>query len=316
MSEDNILRLFPSSTNLVKTHLPALWNQLFPHLSSSSREKCAMKPIAFDISTLIPEQHHTILYTLLGHTPNSTNSLKNFPVRSPLLLVLALVGLGLGLQGFVMIRQDLWTWRRVFLWYSGMNLGAVVCHCLTVLGSKEWEVGWALDVASTGSIAINMILAVIYQRHPERRGRRFSTQQLDQQEFIVNIASLVLTLALFMAAYYGISQKVPFTAELIYIVLIVVAAGVFGWTLVIPVLVNPQSTPQVNLVGKLALLSCAGSVLLGALGIPLDRRICEWVNTRTGSRDFLATVSFLDVFFAGCLVGMQFLMVYVLFGVV
>ncbi|KAJ3029805.1 UNVERIFIED_CONTAM: hypothetical protein HDU68_011032 [Siphonaria sp. JEL0065] len=130
---------------------------------------------------------------------------------------------------------------------------------------------------------------------------------------MVNVGSLVFSGGLFVVACYGIcgNMHVAYTPEIIYIGLVSIAAVVFLWKLVIPVaLMRSEAVGRVTIVGRLTLVLSVAFVALGTVGVPLDRYLCEWA----GENEILKAVTFLDVFFAGCLVGMQVLMVYVLFG--
>ncbi|ORY27987.1 hypothetical protein BCR33DRAFT_725329 [Rhizoclosmatium globosum] len=281
-------RLFPSLTSLIPPHIIST---LFP-------QDCPQQPpLPIPLSiTGIPSEYHETILTSLGH-PTTNDQL---PITSPILLVLALVGLGVGIQGVLWIPRELWTLQRVFLWYAGMNAGAILCHCLA--GSPEvWALGWAVDVGCTGSIGLNLVLAAfIHPRLDQRSGE--SVAWMDPVSLLVSGWALA-------TAHWGITNRVSWTSELIYLAPLGVAAVALAWRVVIPVI---RGSISFSWIGKVAGLASVISVGLGAAGVLLEPHVfCEW---RKGSGSIIGSISFLDAFFTGCLVGLQALLVFVMFG--
>ncbi|KAJ3134230.1 hypothetical protein HK100_003742 [Physocladia obscura] len=325
--------LFPDLSSLAETYTPLIWSLIFP---PSQEHKCPKEQalqftIPWPLATKYNHAAKTILKFVPSWLPTPTwyENDATILIYSPALLILTVVGVGVGLQGYMYVKPVLW--RRVFLLYAGMNAGAVVCHCLAPRqGSFERWFGWVVDVACTGSLAINMMLAALYSPGPEKIGKKKGGKNLPRR---VNILSQLVCILYAILAFCGIrtpdfsntdnnsnnTTSAAFVSEILYLGSVSVASAVVFTRLWIPGVFfggdYAARSWKVNYLGRCALVAAAVFISGGAaLGPVMDSWICEWVALTGNSGTLLGQITFMDPFFLGCLLGMQAFMVYILFG--
>ncbi|KAJ3318323.1 hypothetical protein HDV06_000556 [Boothiomyces sp. JEL0866] len=174
----------------------------------------------------------------------------DFQIRNYSLLPMQLLGLIIGLYGSRIIRKRenrFVAWRWAFWYFGFMNLTSIVCHNFATKYSLLWEVFRLLDLVFTGASSLCLAFEALHN-------------------FVPAVFCPLAFPVLLALGYYGdfTGKSIPFTAEFIYIGLMVIA------TLVL--------IPQLDNIGKRG-----SSVAISGLGIilasiPTDGLFCNASN--------------------------------------
>ncbi|KAJ3206052.1 hypothetical protein HDU67_008414 [Dinochytrium kinnereticum] len=315
MSSQFVSVLFPTITHTIKQYVPALWSIVFP---VATEIQCPIQTTSIKMPFL-PKERLPQIHSVLGYFSSPSYY---FPVRSPVLMACEIPGIVIGLLGLLLIERKFWAWRSAFLFFAGMNTAAIFCHNLTKAGSNAMWWAWALDVAFTGSSSYCLLLASIFQPFPIASipGSTSPTKTIQRTEPLIAQLLFVLGVAgCFIGSILGIANPttrfIPWTSEIIYVVLTVIGAAALFNNVVAPAIFSGKTDKgraTVTLVGKVTLMLATASILAGAAGLPLDRHICNFLNANQIVTDFNVA----HVLFLGCDLAFLFLLAYATVGVV
>ncbi|KAI8613209.1 hypothetical protein BC830DRAFT_1170432 [Chytriomyces sp. MP71] len=311
MSAATLSRLFPDLTATARVLRPALWTHLFP-----SEQQDACPPVTVALQH-VPGLHQLALAVFPETDPNQ-------PIRYPVLLFIALFGLAVGIVGFALIPPKLWTWRRAFLLFAGMNLAGISCHCLAPLNSRQMSFGWAADVACTGSSSFYLILATLYHPRPlswtPENDAQHTSIPPDQKSLALQ--AHLLTAILFSFSHIGLSNshqgfRIPFTSEIVYLAITALAGAVMTLKLVAPSWTKSETEMGISSIGFLALNAAACSVAISlVLAVPIEQTMCSSRLNTEVSASILSVkeVGILHIFFLGCTLAFLSLLCYIRIG--
>ncbi|KAJ3092635.1 hypothetical protein HDU96_002662 [Phlyctochytrium bullatum] len=312
MSSDFVTKLFPSATAFVQKHIPALWDQIFP---ASSAQQCPSDMLSVKVPFL-PKENLPEYHAFLGYPASPSDY---FPVRSPLLVAVEVPGILIGLLGFLLIERKYWAWRTSFLLFAFMNASAIFCHNLMKPGTDEMWWAWALDVAFTGASSYCLILASLFQRFPYVSKPGVRVASVDMEPGLAQFSFVIGLTACLTGSILGIANPptrfVPWTSEIIYVALTVLAGLCLAFRVVLPVLFSStvaKGALRVTGFGKLWLLLATVSILFGAGGLVVDRYLCDFMVANKYVLDF----NLAHILFLGCDLSFLFLLGYVLSGLV
>lgn len=310
-----MVNLFPHLAHVLQTQTPWLWDEFFPE---STLRLCPETTYNLDLQRhlgIAPEHHSTVIGALGYDEADASNGVI-LPVRGPVLLIIELMGIFLGLQGFLMLESDRWAWRRAFLFYAGMNIAAIFCHNLTEPLSRQHAWAWSFDVAFTGSSSFCLILAALTQPFPIV-GVPVPKSSIKWLSVVGPI--IIFTLSILGLAIDGVAP-VPFTAEVLYLLITILAAVFLSTYVVVPAFNSSVGRPTgagtrtvivPTSLGRYSLLAAGvGGLGLALAGLPLDRMVCE-LAVNSGMSTEIGLPHFV---FIGCVIAFQGLLVYVLLG--
>ncbi|KAJ3415501.1 hypothetical protein HDV05_004703 [Chytridiales sp. JEL 0842] len=301
MTSAFITRCFPLLTYGLKEYTP-IFEFLFPDWQNP---RCPTPTIRVPLpSTVIPASFHAGIGEILGHGADAkfTDAAglnMMLPVRSPLLLLIEIA----------VTIYDI----KAFLFFAGMNASAILCHNFTALPSEVNTWMWALDVAFTGSSSFNLLLVSLFQPLP------LLSAQKSGGNLLGRILSFLGPLVMFAVSIAGIAYKetrdIPFTSEVIYAIMTIIAALFLASRVVVPALHGSQAAAkkkgvQVTLVGKLSLLWATFGILFGVAGLPLDKHVC----THLLQNGYWTEFNGVHILFLGCAIGFHGLLMYSLAG--
>lgn len=133
MSATFITEFFPDGAAFLQVRHPWLWAAVFPPALQAS---CSSKEVIAEVMQF------------------------SIKLRWPLLMPLALVGVFLGAAGFAhFARAQRCFLSYAMLYYSAMNVAALLSHCLSEPGTRLKQFWISLDVSFTGASAVCLALA-------------------------------------------------------------------------------------------------------------------------------------------------------------
>ncbi|KAI9352284.1 hypothetical protein DFJ73DRAFT_830446 [Zopfochytrium polystomum] len=225
-------------------------------------------------------------------------------MRGLTLFLIELVGIAIGLAGYLLLPRDAWAWRRGFLFFAFMNMAAIPTHNILGTLSPTMLVFWSLDVGSTGSSCLCLILASFIQPFPTAASRTPTTYKW---------LTLVGPALLYAYSYVGIALpgfRIPFTSELVYITMMVIAAVVVVANILAGALRMPKM-PFTSVAGSASVVLAISSIIVMLAGFLLDYPICKAV-VEAGSTTEIGLVAFV---FVGSDIAFLSLFLYVAAGV-
>lgn len=176
----------------------------------------------------------------------------SFRIRWPFLILFSFVGVTIGSIGFFTINKAHWRWA--FFFFGCMNTSAILCHNLSPLKGSIFGISWydlvRIDCGFTGASSLNLLLS----------------QFNNGNNFMNNLLALISGMLVVSLPFIGEMFHLPFTNELTYLGITLLASIVLFFRL-------PSRTSR-----AVQLIYFGG--LLSISGVLFDRMMCTFIGPR------------------------------------